>query len=173
MRLGILEPPADCSALFVELADGLLGITLERLFARNVVGQRRFEPLELRQPPRNRVAPRPRGRQLVRQRMALLAQLGQRVALHRQRFRRLVVRCLGFDDRPRDPLDLLGRSSRFRSRRLRGLFGLRPARVDQPRLDQPDLVSQLAVAFGSARLAPKLRRALLLVRQDFRQAGEI
>ena len=45
--------------------------------------------------------------------------------------------------------------------------------MEQPRLDAADLVGQLAIALGRARLPPQLRRALLLVAEDFAQPGEI
>ena len=59
------------------------------------------------------------------------------------------------------------------SRCFSAALGLDPARVEQPRFDAADLVGELAVALGRARLPPQLRRALLLVAEDFAEAGEI
>ena len=84
-----------------------------------------------------------------------------------------VVRRLRFGDRLVDSLDLFGRGLGFRGRRLRRALGLDPARVEQPRFDRADLVGQLAIAFGGARLAPQLRGALLLVAEDFAEPREI
>ena len=84
-----------------------------------------------------------------------------------------IVRGLRVGDRLVNALDLVGRRLGLRRRCLSRALGLHPACVEQPRFDAPYLVGQLAVALGRARLAPKLRRALLLVGQDLAQPGEI
>ena len=91
-----------------------------------------------------------------------------------QRFVGLLLRGLRLGDRLLDALDL-ARPPRALppSRPRRARFGLAPARVEQPRLDAADLVGQLAIAFRRPRLAPKLRRALLLVAENFAEPGEI
>ena len=72
-----------------------------------------------------------------------------------------------------DPLDFFGRRARFGRRGLGRALGFDPAGMEQPRLDAADLVGELAVALGGARLAAKLRRALLLVAEDFAQPRKI
>src|SRR6185437_10854421 len=80
---------------------------------------------------------------------------------------------LRFDDGLVDTLDLLVRGTRFGGCSFRRLFGLSPSCVKQPSLDSPDLVGELAIALGRARLSTQLRGALLLLAEDFAQAGEI
>ena len=58
-------------------ADRARRVALERFLARKVGAQRSVEPVELGEPPRHRVAPRARGRELVGEGVALLAQLGE------------------------------------------------------------------------------------------------
>ena len=79
------------------------------------------------------------------------------------------MRRLRSRDRLVDSLDFLGGGSRFGGCGLGGGLGLDPARVEQLRLDASDLLGELAVAFGRARLATKLARALLLLAEDFPQ----
>jgi hypothetical protein len=45
--------------------------------------------------------------------------------------------------------------------------------VQQPRLYAADLIAELAIPLGRARLAPERRCALLLLAEDFTQADEI
>ena len=72
-----------------------------------------------------------------------------------------------------DPLDLFGRRLGFRGGSLRRAFRFGPSRVKQPPLDPADLVGQLAIALGRARLPPQLGGALLLVAEDFGEPGEV
>ena len=57
---------------------------------------------------------------------------------------------------------------RFRRRRR-----LAPAREDQPRLGDPDLVGELAVALGGARLPPQRHAAQLHVGEDLVEPDQI
>ena len=133
----------------------------------------RIQPIELGKPPRDRVPARPGRGQLMGQLMPLLAQLGQRIAALRQRSIGLLLRRLGLGDRRLDRRDFLGGRLRFRVRGLRSALGFDPAGMQQPRFDAADLLGQLAIALGRARLAAKLRRALFLVAEDLAQPGEI
>src|SRR6185312_15708351 len=72
-----------------------------------------------------------------------------------------------------DTLDLFVGGTRFGGRSLRGPLGLEPSRVKQPRLDRADLIGELAIALGGARLPPQLGGALLLLAQNLTQPDEI
>ena len=154
MRLRIFEPLADRSPLRLTRGDRARGIALQRLLALHVGGKRRLEPFKLRQPASNRVAPCARGRQLVRQLMGLVAKLAERGPLRVELCRGALVRGLRLHDRLMDPLDLFGCGLGLGGRGFRGSLRLGPARVKQPSLYSPDLLGQLAVAFGRPRLAP-------------------
>ena len=65
--------------------DRLGGIALERFLAGNVAVERGIEPIELGQPPGNRIAPRARRRELMGELVALLARLRQRGAAFGER----------------------------------------------------------------------------------------
>jgi hypothetical protein len=155
MALGILKPLGDLRTLLAELLDRPCGIALQRLLARDVGGERSVEPIELCKPPRDRVAPRPRRRQLVGERMTLFAKFGQRVARAGEKLIRSVVDCLGSDDGLVNALDLLARGLGLRGCGLGGSFGFQPACVKKPGLVAADLAGELAIAFGCARLTSR------------------
>ena len=105
--------------------------------------------------------------------MALLAKLGDRVALCRQAPAGAVVRSLA--SAIACWIRSTSSAAAFASQvaASAATFRLEPARVKQPSLDSADLVAQLAIALGGPSLAPKLRRALLLFRQDFAKPGQV
>ena len=169
----LFEPPGNRLALALECSQRVAGIALQRLFAGDVVGQRTVEPIEFGQSPSDRVAPRPCGCQAMRQRMPFLADCGQRLAFLGKRTVGRLLRRIRFGDRTGDPLDLFACRRSLGPCALRARLGLDPARMEQPRLDFADLAAQFAIALGGAGLAAKLRRALLLLAQNFAEPGEV
>jgi hypothetical protein len=173
MSFGVLQALLDRAALLIQLFDRLGGVALQGFLPRDVAGKRHLEPLELGQPPGDRVAPRARCRELVCQLMPLLARFVERVALFGQQSVGALLRGLRLDDDGLDSCHFLGRGCCFGICGFRGSFGLDPAGMKQPCLDGADLVGELAVALGGARLAPQLRRALFLLAKDFAEPRKI
>ena len=155
------------------VSDPRLGVVAKRLLALDVRSERSVQPVELRKPPHDRVAPRPRRRQLVRQFGRPLARLRQLVAPLVEERGGLVLRLLRIGHRALQRRDIGLGGLRLLSGGIRGLVRLDPAGMDQPRFGRTDLVGQLAIALGGARLPPQRRRALLLVRQQLAQPREI
>ena len=75
MRFGIIEPRGDrLTVLSSSAAIARAASTFSASSRAMSLFKRRIESVEFRQPPRDRVAPRPRRRELVRERMAFLAE---------------------------------------------------------------------------------------------------
>ena len=169
----ILEPLLDCRPFYLELRDRPAGVALQRPFARNVAGERCIEPVELGDAARDRIAPSPRRRQLVRQFMPLLAKLFEFPAALRQRGIRALLGRLRFGNGGLDRRDLFVRSLCFGTGCLGRALRFDPTGVEQPRLDAANFGRQLPVSFGRASLPAQLRGALLLVTQDFGEPGKV
>src|SRR6185295_3197295 len=104
------------------------------------------------------VAPRACRGELVRELVALLAGLAKRIALLGESGIGRVVRGPGLGNRRLDRGDFVRSRLRFGPSGFGGMLSLDPARMQQPRFDLPDLIAELAVAFGRFCLAPELGR---------------
>ena len=159
--------PAVCvdrGAFFLELARSPRAASSRSASSRALsAGERQVEPVELRQPPHDRVAPRPRRRQLMRQVRALVARLGRlrcaasasaACACSCAACASPIARC-NRRDLPRGRFGFLARPSRASDRH-------RPSGCTSSRASAARIRSlKLPVAFG--RLAPAAeapRRAL-------------
>ena len=111
-------------------------IALQRLLALDVGGERSVEPIELGEPASDRVAPRARRRQLMRE-LVRRARAASASALRRSVKRRAapILRLLRFDHRAPGSLRPRPPPPAPRRRGGRRLLGLDPAGVKQPRLD--------------------------------------
>jgi hypothetical protein len=105
--------------------------------------------------------------------VAFFAQLCNGAAPCRQRLVRPLVRRLSISDRLMDTLDLFLCGSCFGRGGLSRALGLDPAGVEELRFDRADLVRELAVSLGSARLPSKLSQSLFLLREDFAKANKV
>ena len=169
----IAEPGLKRLPLFIELGDGVLGIALKRLLARQVVGQGCGKPFELDQPPADGVAPRPRARELMSQFVTRFARFGERRTLARERFIGGTLRRLRFGDSSLDRCYFLGRGIGLGGRGLGGALGLAPADMQQASLDRANLLRKFAIALSGAGLAAERHGALFLVAEDFAEPNEI
>ena len=138
MTFCIAQPPLDSASFLAELCNGVSRVFLQRFLAGEVARQRSVEPVELRKPPRNRVAAGARCCELVRERMALLPKLADRLAFVRQLPARVLVRGLGFGALLLDALDLFRRLLRLHGRGLGRSLGIGPTHMKKPRLNRTD-----------------------------------
>jgi hypothetical protein len=105
--------------------------------------------------------------------VTVLAQFGERIAtLGQYRIGALLGLLCRMDCRL-DRRDLFARAERFRIGRFRGALRLDPASMEQPRFDRADLVCQLTIAFGRARLPAQRCGALFLFPENFPEPREI
>src|SRR5689334_4241296 len=103
----------------------------------------------------------------------MLAQVFERLAPLREKRVGALLRGLRLGDRGLDRRYIFSGSLRFAVRCLGASLSLNPARMKQPRLDAADLAGELPIALSGARLAAKLRCALLLIAQDLAEACEV
>ena len=175
------DPRRDCAsasssrcsiaaALLLELGDRRGGIALQRLLARDVGGERCVEPVELREPARDRVAPRPGRRQLDAP-AACPASRAAASALRRSASTAAAWSCTCCASAIAAWIAATSSSAlALRRWRRQPRCSASTHRAWSSRAStRADLVGQLAVAFGRPRLPPELRGALLLLGEDFAQ----
>ena len=173
LRLAIAQARRNCRSLSVERGHGLRGIVAKRLLTRGLVGLRCPQSVKLGQPPDDRVAPGPRGRQFMRQAPPPITRLSQghapRPKLDRRRFL-LVLRLA------HQRLQLAHRDARrvcFSSRRTRRSLRFVPPGEQQFCLRRADTIGERSIAFCRPRLPPQGRRAQFLVAQQFIEPGDV
>ncbi len=160
-------------ALGIERGERAARILVERGFARGIGGETEREPLELGQPPHHGVAFGACGCQLVGKVAALIARDERGVAPRGERGGGQFLQALRGEHVGLEPRDVgLGRL-RLAGGGARGTIGLGPARIDQPRLGEADLVAEVAVARGGAGLAAERGGARFLVAHDLVEPLEI
>jgi hypothetical protein len=150
--LGVRKPLLDRRALLAKLFDRSSGVRLERLFALDILSRSAFETVELRQPAGDGVAARPGRRQLMSDFAASSASVRGRSAALGQPFLGFLLDSAKRLDLGQKSLDFAFGGGSVALGLLGRRIGLGPARVNEPRLDRPDLVAQLAIALGRSRL---------------------
>src|SRR4051794_1606638 len=105
--------------------------------------------------------------------MALLAELGEGIASVAEQRIRALLRRLRLGNGFLDCRDLFASRTSLRIRGFGGALRLDPTCMKQPGFNLADLVADLAIALGRARLSAKRRRALFLITQYLGQPRQI
>ena len=173
LRLAVGQPRLDRLPLRAERIDRLGGVLAQRFLAGRLGAQGFLQAVELGEAADHGVAAGPRRRQLMRQGPRPVAGLGQRRAPRREVGRRMLLRQLRVLHRLLQRADRCCGEFRLFGGGGGGHVGLVPAGIKQARFGGADLVAQLPVALGRARLPPQGRGPRLLVAEQLVQPGEI